>query len=67
MTWSIHSIPSQLGKIAFVTGANSGLGLDTAHALLKKGATVILGCRNIEKAETYLNRRISQSYDDRYR
>ncbi|KGG14161.1 MULTISPECIES: oxidoreductase [Prochlorococcus] len=51
MTWSFNSIPCQEGRIAFITGANSGLGLDTAYALLSKGATVILGCRNIEKAE----------------
>ncbi|MBP5655637.1 MAG: SDR family oxidoreductase [Clostridiales bacterium] len=34
------------GKVAIVTGANSGMGLATARALLDKGATVIMLCRN---------------------
>ena len=51
MIWSFESIPSQEGRIAFVTGANSGLGFDTAQALLEKGAIVVLGCRSLEKAE----------------
>ena len=51
MTWSINSIPSQEDRIVFITGANSGLGFDTAQTLLQKGATVILGCRSLEKAE----------------
>ena len=51
MNWSRDSIPNQEGRIFFVTGANSGLGFDTAQALLAKGATVILGCRSLEKAE----------------
>ena len=50
MDWSIDSIPEQNGRIALITGANSGLGFDTAQALLEKNATVILGCRSIEKA-----------------
>ena len=50
MVWSIDSIPEQNWRIALITGANSGLGFDTAQALLEKNATVILGCRSIEKA-----------------
>lgn len=34
------------GKVAIVTGANSGMGMATARALLDKGATVIMLCRN---------------------
>ena len=34
-----------------MTGANSGLGFETAKALLAKGATVIMGCRSIKKAQ----------------
>ena len=51
MAWSIDSIPSQEGRIVFITGSNSGLGFDTAKSLLDKGATVVLGCRTLEKAE----------------
>jgi NAD(P)-dependent dehydrogenase (short-subunit alcohol dehydrogenase family) len=39
------------GKIAVVTGANTGLGLQTARWLAASGATVVLACRSIEKAK----------------
>ncbi len=61
MTWSIDSIPSQEDKLAFITGANSGLGFDTAKALLKKGATVIAGCRSLEKAEKARHKLIKET------
>ena len=51
MMWSLESMPRQEGRIAFVTGANSGLGFETAQALLEKGASVILACRCLEKAK----------------
>ena len=38
-------------RIAVITGANSGLGLETARVLLRKGMRVICACRNPEKAE----------------
>jgi NAD(P)-dependent dehydrogenase (short-subunit alcohol dehydrogenase family) len=46
-----EDIPSQQGRIAVVTGANSGLGKYTAQALAGKGARVIMACRNLEKGE----------------
>ena len=51
MGWTVNEIPDQSGRIALVTGANSGLGFETSKALLHKGATVIMGCRSIEKGE----------------
>ena len=49
--WTVDDIPQQDGKIAIVTGANSGLGFNTAKALALKGAKVIMACRNHEKGE----------------
>ena len=44
-------MPSQHGKVAVVTGANGGLGYETALGLAKKDVEVILACRNLQKAE----------------
>ena len=51
MSFSINNAPSQKGKIAIVTGANIGLGFETTIGLVKKGAKVIMACRNLQKAE----------------
>ena len=42
--------PSQDGRIMIVTGANTGLGYETALSLAQKGAKVIMACRNLSKA-----------------
>lgn len=49
--WTTNDIPDQSGRIAVITGANTGLGLETARALAGKGAHVVLAVRNTAKGE----------------
>jgi NAD(P)-dependent dehydrogenase (short-subunit alcohol dehydrogenase family) len=47
--WTSADIPDQTGRTAVITGANTGLGYETAKALAATGAHVVLAVRNTEK------------------
>ena len=51
MAWTTTDIPDLTGKTAVVTGANGGLGLESAKALAGSGAHVVMAVRNQEKAQ----------------
>lgn len=54
--WTGTQIPGQAGRTALVTGANSGTGFETAKALAKHGAAVVLGCRDPDKGQDAVRR-----------
>jgi NAD(P)-dependent dehydrogenase (short-subunit alcohol dehydrogenase family) len=54
--WNVENIPDQSGRVAVVTGANSGLGLVTARELARAGATVVMACRNLDKGHAAVDR-----------
>jgi NAD(P)-dependent dehydrogenase (short-subunit alcohol dehydrogenase family) len=49
--WTAADMPDQTGRRIVVTGANSGLGAESAKALAARGASVVLACRNVAKGE----------------
>ncbi|OBK34823.1 short-chain dehydrogenase [Mycobacterium sp. 1245111.1] len=58
--WTTADIPDQTGRVAVITGSNTGLGFETAAALADKGAHVVLAVRNLDKgkdAELLIKRR----------
>jgi NAD(P)-dependent dehydrogenase (short-subunit alcohol dehydrogenase family) len=54
--WTSDDVPGQQGRLAVVTGANTGLGLETAQVLAARGAAVVLAVRDIEKGKQAADR-----------
>lgn len=50
-SWTVSDIGAQTGKRVLITGANSGIGYQAALVLARKGAQVVLGCRDAQRAE----------------
>jgi len=55
-SWRPADIPDLTGRVAVVTGANSGLGYETALAFAEHGATVVLACRDIARGAVAADR-----------
>lgn len=49
--WTAEDVPSQRGRVAVVTGANTGIGFETAKVLAARGASVVLAVRDRDKGE----------------
>jgi NAD(P)-dependent dehydrogenase (short-subunit alcohol dehydrogenase family) len=63
LSWTETNIPDQRGRVALVTGANGGLGFETARALAGRGAHVIMASRNQDKAKA-AEREIRSEHSD---
>lgn len=50
--WTKNNMPDQSGKTVLITGANAGIGYETALAFYEKGANVVLACRSLDNALT---------------
>jgi NAD(P)-dependent dehydrogenase (short-subunit alcohol dehydrogenase family) len=64
--WLSDHLSSLVGRVYLVTGANSGLGLETARALGARGATVIMAVRNMEKGEAAVEQLLAEHPDARF-
>ena len=49
MSFDLSSVPRQKGRVAIVTGANTGLGFETAKAFATKGITTVMACRTLAR------------------
>jgi len=49
--WTSEDVPGQQGRLAVVTGANTGLGFETARVLAARGASVVLAVRDTDKGK----------------
>jgi NAD(P)-dependent dehydrogenase (short-subunit alcohol dehydrogenase family) len=68
LDWVEKSVPNVKGRVFIITGANSGLGLETTRILASKGGKVIMACRNASKAHAAIDQILKgeSEYGPRY-
>ena len=49
--WTSADVPSQSGRVAVITGSNTGVGYEAAAVLAERGAHVVLAVRNLAKGD----------------
>lgn len=59
--WTFDDIPDQSGRSVIVTGANSGIGFETARALAHKGARVVLACRSLDRGREAMEKIVAET------
>ena len=59
--WTAADVPDQTGRVAIVTGSNTGLGYETALVLADRGARVVLAVRDTEKGKAAAARIVGAS------
>jgi NAD(P)-dependent dehydrogenase (short-subunit alcohol dehydrogenase family) len=59
--WTAADVPDQSGRVAIITGSNTGIGYEAAAVLADKGAQVVLAVRNVEKGNDAADRITSKN------
>ena len=59
--WTSADIPDQSGRVAIVTGSNSGIGFEAARELARKGARVVLACRSVDRGQEARERILAET------
>lgn len=54
--WTVVDMPDQSGRTVVITGANAGVGFETALALAARGARVVLAVRDVDRGEAAASR-----------